>query len=162
MPAETKNSIYIGGGNRLSVRPQRYLEAKRDSENIQIVAKTQHISATTIMQDDNTSLSYSDRERWCKHSRFSRKKHIFHTVLVYDTCFYIDSYLQASPPPPKCLCATYRNFNRFTVGQVWNCQAFIRSSSDFFADFFGTNKLLRHIRDPVMSHRLKAAPCQQS
>ena len=53
---------------------------------------------------------------------------------------------------------TYRNFNGFTVGQVWNCQAFIRSSSDFFR----TNKLLRHIRDPVMSHRLKAAPCQQS
>ena len=28
--------------------------------------------------------------------------------------------------------------NRFAVGQVWNCQAFVRSSSDFFR----TNKLL--------------------
>ena len=53
---------------------------------------------------------------------------------------------------------TCRNFNGIAVGQVWNCQAFVRSSSDFFR----TNKLLRHIGDPVMSHRLKAAPCQQS
>ena len=35
---------------------------------------------------------------------------------------------------------TYRNFNGFAVRQVWNCQAFVRSSSDFFR----TNKLLTH------------------
>ena len=36
---------------------------------------------------------------------------------------------------------TYRNFKGFAIGQVGNCQAFIRSSSDFFR----TNKLLRHV-----------------
>ena len=43
---------------------------------------------------------------------------------------------------------TYRNFNGFAVRQVWTCQAFVRTSTDFFR----TNKLLRHVRDPVMSH----------
>ena len=41
---------------------------------------------------------------------------------------------------------TYRNFKGFAVGQVWNCQAFVRSSSDFFR----TNKLLRYIRENLL------------